>query len=103
MKMITNKNDDGDADKLDYDDDDDKDNDSDNDIGDNDVYFFLLQKLYCKHYKVLQRISKQDSKYINKYITLLASATKITKRKSILLKGGVRLKAFFFVDFPPFS
>ena len=50
----------------DYDDDDDKGNDNDNDIGDDDVYFFLLQKLYCKHYNVLQCITKQDSEYINK-------------------------------------
>ena len=39
---------------------------NDNDIGDDDVYFFLLQKLYCKHYKVVQCITKQDSEYINK-------------------------------------
>ena len=60
------ENDDGDAGARDYDDDDDKGNDNDNDIGDDDVYFFLLQKLYCKHYKVLQCITKQDSEYINK-------------------------------------
>ena len=49
-----------------------------------------------RYYNVLQ--NKTVNTLINIYITLLAPAIKITKRKL----GGVRLKAFFFVDFPLF-